>query len=127
MKSISTWNIWLIVFYLAAIYSPAVYADSKIDGKTVSFTEFVDEMVKADKYTTFENVKVRYDLAVDKKGMDYRFDNGGPEIVVKQRMRLLNCDFDQIYWLVMRNVTFEDYLVFFDCKPIKAIFKHCKF
>jgi hypothetical protein len=102
-------------------------ADSNIDGKTVSFTEFIDEMVKADKNTTFENVKVRYVMNIDKQGMDHRFDNGGPEIYVKQRIRWLNCDFDLDYWLVMRGVTFEDYLAVFECKPIKAIFKNCTF
>jgi hypothetical protein len=102
-------------------------ADSKIDGRTVSFTEFIDEMVKADKYTTFEKVKVRYDVNTDKKGMDYRFDNGGPDITVHSRMRLLDCDFDEIYWLVLRSIIFEDYLVFFNCKPVKAIFRHCTF
>ncbi|MFI5145254.1 MAG: hypothetical protein ACHQJ4_06615, partial [Ignavibacteria bacterium] len=63
----------------------------------------------------------------DKPGMDYRFDNGGPEIFVRQRIRLLNCDFDLIYWLVMRNVTFEEYFVFFNCSPLKAVFKNCTF
>jgi hypothetical protein len=104
-----------------------VFADSKIDGQTVSFTQFIDEMAKADRYTTFEKVKVRYDMSVDKAGMDNRFDNGGPELIVNQRMRWLNCDFDLDYWLVMRNVTFMDYLAVFECKPIKAIFKNCTF
>ncbi len=117
----------LILSCLTLVPSARLFADSSIDGKTVSFTEFMDEMVKADRYTTFENVKIRYDVAIDKKGMDNRFDNGGPEIVVKQRMRFLNCDFDPIYWLVMRNLTFEDYFVFFECKPVKAIFNHCTF
>lgn len=117
------------IFILLLILFPVkgIFADSKIDGKTVSFTEFVDEMVKADKSTTFENVKVRYNFAIDKVGMDKRFDNGGPEIYVKQRIRWLNCDFDLDFWLVMRNVTFEDYLAVFECKPIKAIFKNCTF
>ena len=117
------------IFILLLILFPVtgIFADSKIDGRTVSFTEFMDEMVKAEKYTTFEKVKVRYDINIDKKGMDYRFDNGGPEITVHARMRMLDCDFDEIYWLVLRSITFEDYLVFFNCKPVKAIFKHCTF
>ncbi len=117
----------IFILFIVLCFQFRLHADSKIDGKTVSFTEFMDEMVKSEKYTTFENVKIRYDYNVDKPGMDARFEKGGPDIIVKQRMRLLNCEFDEIYWLVMRNVTFNDYLVFFGCKPIKAIFSHCSF
>lgn len=117
--------ILLILFLFVPV--SGIFADSNIDGKTVSFTQFINEMVKAEKSTTFENVKIRYDISVDKAGMDNRFDNGGPELIVKQRMRWLNCDFDLDYWLVMRNVTFMDYLAVFECKPIKAIFKNCTF
>ncbi len=127
MRLINLTKIFFVLICSVTVVPHIAFADSKIDGKTVSFTEFMDVMIKADTFTTFENVKVRYDLAIDKKGMDYRFDNGGPEIVVKQRMRFLNCEFDPIYWLVMRNVTFEDYFVFFECKPVKAIFNHCTF
>ncbi len=118
---------YIFLLLVCAGLQSTAFADSKIDGKTVSFTEFTDAMVNADKYTTFENVKIRYVFNIDKPGMDYRFDNGGPEIFVKQRIRLLNCDFDLIYWLVMRNVTFEDYFVFFNCSPLKAVFKNCTF
>ena len=104
-----------------------VLADSRIDGLTVSFTKFIDEMAACNKYTTFENVKIRYDLKIDKTGMDGRFNGGFPELFVKSSIRLLNCDFDLDYWLVLRNITFEDYFAIFNSAPIKAIFKQCTF
>jgi len=116
-----------LIILIFLLFSSSAFCDSAIDGKTVTFTEFIDAMVKADKYTTFENVKVRYIYDIDKPGMDYRFDNGGPELIIKSRIRWLNVDFDQDYWFVMRNVTFKDYIAIFGCKPVKAIFTHCNF
>ena len=104
-----------------------VKADSRIDGQTVSFTKFIDEMALCEKYTTFENVKIRYDMKIDKTGMDGRFNGGFPELYIKASIRLLNCDFDLDYWMVLRNITFEDYFAIFNCFPVKAIFKECTF
>src|SRR6266498_1775791 len=73
------------------------FANSPIDNHTVTFTKFIDEMVNAKEKTTFENVKIRYVFAVDKYGMDKRFNEGGDELIVKQDIRLLNCDFDLDY------------------------------
>jgi hypothetical protein len=102
-------------------------ADSRIDNQTVSFTKFIDEMALCDKYTTFEHVVIRYDINVDKTGMDKRFNGGEPELFIKASIRLLNCDFDLDYWLVLRNITFMDYFAIFNSTPIKAIFKECTF
>lgn len=104
-----------------------MHADSPIDGKTVSFTKFIDEMAACEKYTTFENVKIRYVFADDKFGMDKRFNGGSPELFIRTGIRLLNCDFDLDYWLVLRNITFQDYFAIFNSEPVKAIFKECTF
>ncbi|MGH2574187.1 MAG: hypothetical protein ACRDFC_00650, partial [Ignavibacteria bacterium] len=100
---------------------------SNIDGQTVTFTKFIEEMVNAKEKTTFENVKIRYVFEIDKYGMDKRFNEGGPELIVKSDIRLLNCDFDLDYWLVARNITFLEYFAVFNCTPIKAIFTGCTF
>lgn len=115
----------IIIFLLIAVNF--VQADSRIDGKTVSFTSFIDEMASCEKHTTFENVKIRYDVNIDKPGMDKRFNESAPELFIKSDIRLLNCDFDLDYWLVLRNITFEDYFAIFNSSPIKAIFKQCTF
>ncbi len=114
----------LIIFVLL---SPKLWADSDIDGKTVTFTQFIYEMAKCTKYTTFENVKIRYQMPEDKEGMDKRFNGGSPELYINASIRLINCDFDVDYWLVLRNITFNDYFAVANCFPVKAIFKECTF
>lgn len=84
-------------------------------------------MARCTKYTTFENVKIRYQMPEDKEGMDKRFNGGSPELFINASIRLLNCDFDVDYWLVLRNITFNDYFAVANCFPIKAIFKECTF
>lgn len=119
-------KIFLSIIFLLWI-NVFVWSDSRIDGQTVSFTKFIDEMAACDKHTTFENVKIRYDMKIDKTGMDGRFNGGFPELYIKSSIRLLNCDFDLDYWLVLRDITFEDYFAIFNCTAIKAIFKQCTF
>lgn len=104
-----------------------ILADSPIDNQTVTFTQFINEMAKCEKYTTFENVKIRYKMPDDKEGMDKRFSGSEPELFVKASIRLLNCDFDVDYWLVLRNITFLDYFAVANSYPVKAIFKQCTF
>ncbi len=116
-----------ILFLSSCMKTHTLYADSDIDGQTVTFTKLIDEMVNAHPNTTFENVKVRYVFSVDKPGMDKRFNEGGTELVVKNRIRLLNCDFDEDYWLVLRNMTFMDYCSIFNCHHVKALINHCTF
>ncbi len=117
-----------LIIILSFVYLQAgLYADSPIDNQTVTFTKFINEMAKCEKYTTFENVKIRYKMPDDKEGMDKRFNGGEPELYIKSSIRLLNCDFDLDYWLVLRNITFMDYFAIFNSTPIKAIFKDCTF
>ncbi|HEY3252081.1 MAG TPA: hypothetical protein VGK25_13305, partial [Ignavibacteria bacterium] len=118
---------FLIVIFFAFCILTSIRADSGIDGQTVTFTTFINEMTACDKYTTFENVKIRYKMPDDKEGMDKRFNGGEHELYIKSSIRLLNCDFDLDYWLVLRNITFQDYFAIFNCYPIKAIFKECTF
>lgn len=116
----------ILILALLCLHFP-VKADSDIDGKTVSFTQFINEMAKCSRYTTFENVKIRYMLPEDKTGMDGRFNGGAGELYISSSIRLVNCDFDLDYWLVLRNITFMDYFAVANSSPIKAIFKECTF
>lgn len=114
-----------IILYL--LLPLRIFADSNIDGQTVTFTQFINEMAACTKYTTFENVKIRYKMPDDKEGMDKRFGGGEPELFINASIRLINCDFDVDYWLVLRNVTFNDYFAVANSSPLKIIFKHCTF
>ncbi len=113
--------------FLVLLLSPVLLADSPIDGQTVTFTKFIDEMAACSRYTTFENVKIRYKMPEDKEGMDKRFGGGSSELFISANIRLLNCEFDADYWLVLRNITFMDYFAITNSSPIKAIFKECTF
>jgi hypothetical protein len=117
----------IIIILLGLLLPVSAYSDSGIDGQTVSFTRFLNEMASCTKYTTFENVKIRYVMDEDKSGMDKRFNEGADELYINASIRLLNCDFDLDYWLVLRDVTFNDYFALFNSSPIKAIFKDCTF
>jgi len=118
----------LLILILSSVWlTSVIFADSPIDNQTVTFTKFIEEISRCEKYTTFENVKIRYVFNHDKYGMDKRFNEGAPELYIKSSIRLLNCDFDLDYWLVLRNITFQDYFAVFNCTPIKAIFKDCTF
>lgn len=114
-----------IILYL--LLPLRIFADSNIDGQTVTFTQFINEMAACTKYTTFENVKIRYKMPDDKEGMDKRFSGGEPELFINSSIRLVNCDFDVDYWLVLRNVTFNDYFAVANSSPLKIIFKECTF
>lgn len=116
----------IIILALICLHFP-IKADSDVDGKTVSFTQFINEMAKCSRYTTFENVKIRYVMPEDKTGMDGRFNGGAGELYISSSIRLVNCDFDVDYWLVLRNITFMDYFAVANSSPIKAIFKECTF
>ncbi|MBZ0202997.1 MAG: hypothetical protein K8I03_08280 [Ignavibacteria bacterium] len=109
------------------LFSSYLKADSPIDGQTVTFTKFINEMAACTKYTTFESVKIRYKMPDDKEGMDKRFSGGSSELFVSAGIRLMNCEFDADYWLVLRNITFMDYFAITNTSPIKAIFKECTF
>ena len=117
----------LLVILLLLLISAVSRSDSPIDNSTVTFTQFINEMAACTKYTTFENVKIRYKMPDDKEGMDKRFNGGEPELYINQSIRLVNCDFDVDYWLVLRNITFNDYFAIANSSPLKVIFKECTF
>lgn len=116
-----------MIIIAALLFCSSLRADSPIDGQTVTFTKFISEMAACTKYTTFENVKIRYKMPEDKDGMDKRFGGGSLELFITASVRLLNCEFDADYWLVLRNITFMDYFAITNSSPIKAIFKDCTF
>ncbi|HAS39046.1 MAG TPA: hypothetical protein DCS93_01140 [Microscillaceae bacterium] len=110
--------------------------NAPINGKTVSFTEFLEALEKANDLVPqdgklydyiVKDVKVRFIQKIDKAGMDKRFFNNGPEIVIRPDLRISNIDWDPQFWLVPRNITFAGNIYFTDTKGMKALFTECRF
>jgi len=115
-----------------------IYINSPINDETVSFTEFLDALAKANElvpeaepgksYTYLvKGCKVRFKQEIDKKGMDYRYVNGGPEIIVKPNVRIVDVDFDAEFWLLPRGFTFLGHVWVTNTQRMKTIFTECKF
>ena len=110
--------------------------NAPINGKTVSFTEFLDALEKANDLVPndgklydyiVKDVKVRFIQKIDKAGMDKRFFKNGPEIVIRPDLRISNIDWDPQFWLVPRNITFAGNVYFTGTSGIKALFTECRF
>jgi hypothetical protein len=120
-------------------------AASPIDGKTVSFYDIMKYMMDdsfdeagpksvgveaayftSGKFLTFRNVRIVFDRAKD-NDLDQRFATGGKQIVVTKAIHFIECDFPVLFWYLLRNVTFEEFVGFRECKNLKGIFKDCHF
>ena len=112
---------------------------SPINGKTVSFTEFIDAMVEGDKLIpkngkTYElvikNVKVQFVRNIDKgeNGMYERFGSKNPApIFIKPNLRIANIDFDPEFWFVPRHLVFEGHVFLTSLQHFQGLFKDCTF
>lgn len=122
--------------WVAQAQTKVINIQSPINGKTVSFTEFLDALEQANtlvpqdgkKYDYIvENVKVRFVQEFDKAGMDKRFFNNGPEIVIRPDLRISKIDWDTQFWFVPRNITFAGNVYITETQRMKAIFTECRF
>lgn len=100
---------------------------SSIDNETVTFTRLIEEMEKAQKWTIIKETKIRFQHAIDKDGMDKWWSEGNHPIKINANIGLYNCDFDEEFWLVLRDITFDGYVSFINCKNLKIIFQNCHF
>lgn len=73
-----------------------------------------------------KNVKFRFDRLRDNP-WDIRFNDGGPKIRINKAVEFINCDFPDDYWLVMRNMVFEEIIGFQNCRNLKLFFRECQF
>lgn len=129
--------IFILTFIQHLLFSQEeIYVDSPINGQEVSFAEFLDALENANELIAesdvnhvyiIKDVKVRFVLEIDKEGMDKRFFNGGPEIIIKPNIRISDVDFDPEFWLVARGLTFQGYVWVTATQALKAIFQECKF
>ncbi len=112
--------------------------ESPINGKTVSFTEFIQAMKDGDKLVpkdgrTYEfvikDVKVRFIKEIDKGkgGMDDRFINGGDTIEIESNLRIADIDFDPEFWFVPRLLKFKGHIWITNTIKLQARFKQCVF
>ncbi|TAE67056.1 MAG: hypothetical protein EAZ85_15435, partial [Bacteroidetes bacterium] len=137
---------FLIIFYICLQHlsaqenKTAIYnLDSPINGKTVSFTEFLDALEKSntlvpDDGKTYEyvvkDVKVRFMTQIDKGvgGMDKRFMNPTAKpIVIKANLRLADIDFDPEFWFVPYRLQFEGHVWWTKISHWQGYFVECVF
>ncbi len=129
------------LFFPNKIFSQSILdIQSPINGKTVSFTEFIQAMRDADKLVpkntkqTYEfvlkDIQVRFvkDIDKGKGGMDARFMNTAmPEIVIKSNLRLANINFDPEFWFVPYRIRFQGHIWLTKIEGLKAVFQECIF
>ncbi len=139
-------------FYLQFIYIAAVFFSSSnisfassLDGDEASFADIFRLMTGLETDTIGEatigfpatyftskdciiikNVKFHFSRQNDNT-WDERFTNGGKPIRITKSVEFINCDFPDDYWLVMRNMIFEEIVGFQNCRNIKLFFRECQF
>ncbi len=143
--------IFLVFFYIFFIFlskniqaqsnkRAIVDIQSSINGKTVSFTEFIQAMRDADKLVpkstdkvyefVLKDIQVRFvkDIDKGKGGMDARFMNTSmKEIIINSNLRLANINFDPEFWFVPYRLRFKGHLWLTKIENMKAIFQECVF
>lgn len=131
--------LYQIVFYLFLLLLPAFsgfaqfagvkQVKSTIDGQTVSFTEFLEELERLEEGTStvINQVKIKFNHAIDRKGMDKWWSEGKRPITIKASVGIYNCEFDEEYWLVGRDLHFKGYVSFINCTNMKFLLKNCRF
>lgn len=114
---------------LSAQENPIIPTSSKLNGKTVSFTELLEEMEQVEGWTIIQDVRVKFNYKIDKlKGMDYWFSSKTRKLHFRaQHIGLYNVTFDEEFWLVLDGATFEGHLSLIECYGVKAIFDNCTF
>lgn len=133
--------LWLfsIAFLSAQDNKKVIYnIDSPINGKTVSFTEFLSAIEKGNELVPKDNklyeyvikdVKVRFIKEIDKGegGMDKRFMSNAKPIVIKVNLRLSEIDFDPEFWFVPYRLHFEGHIWWTKISHWQGYFVECIF
>ncbi|TAE47019.1 MAG: hypothetical protein EAY69_07480 [Cytophagales bacterium] len=133
--------LWLfsIDFLSAQDNKKVIYnIDSPINGKTVSFTEFLSAIEKGNELVPKDNklyeyvirdVKVRFIKEIDKGegGMDKRFMSNAKPIVIKVNLRLSEIDFDPEFWFVPYRLHFEGHIWWTKISHWQGYFVECIF
>lgn len=118
---------------------------SRLDGKTVTFSQFFESLLDNEKMEFSDHSKGRIGAYLSMNGFclyddmtfafnrtsddpwDQRFAKGGEQLRVKKAVDFTQCNFDEVYWLLFNNMVFEEAFCFHHCTGIKFIFKDCVF
>jgi hypothetical protein len=124
----------LSLFSLASLLNAQQLAlgkihESDINGKSVNFKTVIETMLNAKHNLYIRDVTIRWEDEIDRPFVDGRFflSSNPEQQVVKHMVEFINCDFDPLYWVLLRNVKFESYLSIIDSKNAKFIFKDVEF
>jgi len=110
---------------------------SELDGKTITFSQLFEALTNhppemaathssIKNAINFKDITIRFDRKTDNY-LDERFSKGGKEIIVPYVINFYDCHFDVEFWWLMRNIRFKEYVSFFNCEKVKAIFQDCVF
>jgi len=118
---------------------------SNLDGKVASFNDMYTSML-SNEYTPidgktvghapayyankgfiwFDKIDFEFNRPTD-EAWDKRYLNNGEQLVVAKGVAFTECDFSEIFWLVPRNIVFEECISFVQCNNLKIVFKDCIF
>lgn len=131
---------FFLAFFLSAQENKKVIynIESPINGKTVSFTEFLNAIEKGNQLVpkdgklyeyVIKDVKVRFIKEIDKGegGMDKRFMSGAKPIVIKVNLRFSEIDFDPEFWFVPYRLHFEGHIWWTKVSHWQGYFVECVF
>lgn len=140
-----TVNIFWCLLFLNLVGLPAfaqsvlATVPSSINGKTVSFTEFIDAMIAGNDIQlpnnqpfeyVIKDVTVKFVREIDKgkNGMDSRFgDANCKPIYIKSNLRIANISFDPEFWFVPHKLVFEGTFWVTNTEHLQGLFKNCTF
>lgn len=77
-------------------------------------------------FSTLYNIKFEFVRSTD-EAWDKRFNNGGDRLYVKKGLAFSHCTFPEVYWLVPRNMVFEECISFVQSSNLQIVFKDCIF
>lgn len=135
----------LIAFIWACFWANHGIASS-LDFKEVSFDDVLKAMLSNEKddyspqtvgspitfyssngFLIFRGLKIRFDRQKDNP-WDQRFSNPkAPMLLINKGIEFIDCEFPELYWFVLRKMTFTGPIGFRRCKNVFAFFRDCQF
>jgi hypothetical protein len=113
---------------------------SPLNGRTVNFTDILNDLADAKArgrvpkstpylYQPYEykDIKIVYDLKLDKAGMDVRWSKGAEVLTIDFPVEFINVSFDEHYWFLLRHYNFTKRVAIKSCQNLKLIAKECSF
>lgn len=135
----------LLAFICTYIWINQTIASS-LDYKEVSFDDVLKAMLSNEKddysaltvgspitfyssngFLIFRGLKIRFDRQKDNP-WDQRFSNSiAPMLFINKGIEFIDCEFPELYWFVLRKMTFLGPVGFRRCKNVFVFFRDCQF